>query len=221
MHYQVCPENSKIDEISMNYVENNESIESNDEINANECLKYKFDLKDVDSKNISITIKNKTVLELKAYRDSVGVDGQRHVKEFNHEIALPNDIEIFNIKNCYDEEDGILRIEIPAGSRSRISKATAAQQARFSKDKYLELMFDLYDFKFEDLQVYYDAVEKKKILMVRAYKFDRNLNKNRTNTRRFVLPDWISDKNINIVEDEAIINSEVKNLLKLQFEIAQ
>ena len=205
----------------MNYVENNESIESNDEINANECLKYKFDLKDVDSKNISITIKNKTVLELKAYRDSVGVDGQRHVKEFNHEIALPNDIEIFNIKNCYDEEDGILRIEIPAGSRSRISKATAAQQARFSKDKYLELMFDLYDFKFEDLQVYYDAVEKKKILMVRAYKFDRNLNKNRTNTRRFVLPDWISDKNINIVEDEANINSEVKNLLKLQFEIAQ
>jgi hypothetical protein len=197
---------------------------------SDECLKYRFDLQNVESKNISITIREKSILEIRAFKDVLDVNGNKSTKEFNHEINLPDDVEIFNIKNCFDEEEGILRIEIPTATRKIPTKENKKIECGhdensfsklFSKDKYLELLFDLYDFKFENLQVYYDEVEKKKILLVRAYKFDKQLNRNRTNTRRFILPDWISDQNINILEDEANINNEVKNLLKLQFEIAE
>jgi hypothetical protein len=197
---------------------------------SDECLKYRFDLQNVESKNISITIREKSILEIRAFKDVLDVNGNKSTKEFNHEINLPDDVEIFNIKNCFDEEEGILRIEIPTATKKIPTKENNKIECGheensfsklFSKDKYLELLFDLYDFKFDNLQVYFDEVERKKILLVRAYKFDKQLNKNRTNTRRFILPDWISDQNINILEDEANINNEVKNLLKLQFEIAE
>ena len=203
-------------------------------MHTDECLKYKFDLKDVESKNISMTIKNKNTLEIRAFKKVVDANGHANVKEINHEINLPEDVEIFNIKNCFDEEEGILKIEIPIKARAVKASETSDRldcghlpnsqdnfSKMFSKDKYLELLFDLYDFKFDNLQVYFDEVEKKKVLLVRAFKFDKQLNANRTNTRKFILPDWISDQNINILEDEANINDEIKNLLKLQFEIAE
>ena len=210
-----------------------EAMSNGNGAHSDECLKYRFDLQNVESKNISITIKEKSTLEIRAFKNVVDSNGHKSIKEFNHEINLPEDVEIFNIKNCFDEEEGVLRIEIPTATKpltkSSLKKNKVSECGQdadnfsklFSKDKYLELLFDLYDFKFENLQVYYDEVEKKKILLVRAYKFDRQLNKNRTQTRRFILPEWISDQNINILEDEANINNEIKNLLKLQFEIAE
>ncbi len=65
---------------------------------SNACLKYKFELRDFDSDNISISIRNKNVLCVHAYEKFVEADGEPNVREFNQEINLPSNIELCNIR---------------------------------------------------------------------------------------------------------------------------
>lgn len=75
-------------------------------------LKYKFDLRNFESKNISITIRKNNILTIRAFNDCYDTYG-RVYNEFSREINLPDNVEIHNIRNCFDEYEGILRIEVP------------------------------------------------------------------------------------------------------------
>ena len=70
-------------------------------------LKYKFDLSDFEAKNIEITVRDRTVLNVSAVRTVIDeTSGQPISEYFNHDIKLPDQAEIQNIKNCFDESDG-------------------------------------------------------------------------------------------------------------------
>lgn len=92
-------------------------------------------------------------------------------------------LELCNIRNCYDETYGTLRIEIPLKSKKG-TDANCEHKAMNENDKYLELMFDLKDFKFENVE-FYKNKEMKNVLVVKASKdrdFDNMLE------RKYVLP---------------------------------
>lgn len=70
-------------------------------------LKYRFDLSDFDAKDIQITIRERSVLNVSAVRTVIDRASGKPVSEhFNHDIQLPDHVEIQNIKNCFDENDG-------------------------------------------------------------------------------------------------------------------
>lgn len=75
-----------IDEIKEKRVEN---------YSTSRCLKYKFELRDFDSNNINISIRNKNILVVYAYDTYMDLSGKPAIREFNHEINLPK-----NIGNC-------------------------------------------------------------------------------------------------------------------------
>ena len=197
------------------------------ENNSSGVLKYKFDLKDFESNDINISIKNKEILLVSA---SNGIN-----KDFYREVKLPKNSEIHNIRNCFDESIGLLRIEIPLATNknqdpddSEVSKINSNKNR--NEDKYLELIFDLHDFKFDSINVQKND-ENKNILIVKAIKLNpsilneciNNNNKNSTTdtinknsfVRKYILPDWVSTKNIKIHEEKKIINGDKKNLLIL------
>ena len=71
-------------------------------------MKYKFDLSDFDAKDIQITIRDKSVLNVSAVRNVTdSKTGKPMLEKFTHDIQLPDNVEIHNIKNCFDENDGI------------------------------------------------------------------------------------------------------------------
>lgn len=72
-----------IDQISDKRVEN---------YSSNGCLKYKFELREFDSSNISISIRNKNILVVYANDSYMDMNGKPALKEFNHEIKLPDNI---------------------------------------------------------------------------------------------------------------------------------
>ena len=72
-----------IDQITDKRVEN---------YSSNGCLKYKFELREFESNNISISIRNKNILVVYAHDSYMDVNGKPALKEFNHEIKLPNNI---------------------------------------------------------------------------------------------------------------------------------
>lgn len=59
---------------------------------SNGCLKYKFELHDFDSNNISISVRNKNVLVVYAYDNYLGLDGKPVLREFSQDISLPDNI---------------------------------------------------------------------------------------------------------------------------------
>lgn len=221
-------------------------------------LKYKFDLSEYDSNNITITVRNKTILNVNAHKVVFDPNGHKQIEQFNHDIRLPDNVQIHNIKNCFDENDGILRIEIPLdnlsnsaptgitssfsnssqpdsahnnnsnvhnlNSHRRGKKAAAATSASSSmgeNEKYLELMFDLYDFKFDKIDVRTNS-ENKKILIVRALKMDEDGRvESKPYLRKYILPDWVDCENIIVNTDKQIIDGEVKNLLIVQISIKE
>ena len=217
--------------------------------NSNGYLKYKFDLKDYEADDINITIKNRTTLEIKAVREYKDNNGQISMNQFYHEIELPENIELFNIKNCFDERTGVLKLEIPLTKnvdkelkqKSISSEMIDAEINEINKrylnkpyldlkgeksndtatnDKYLELMFDLRDFTFDNLEVYNDE-SNKKILLVKASKYDKYTKEKKSYTKKYILPNWISSHNVNVTQEEKVLMNEIKNLLILQFEIEQ
>ncbi len=188
-------------------------------------LKYKFDLKDFESSDINISIKNKEILVVSA--------SNSHTYDFYREIKLPKNSEIHNIRNCFDESIGILRIEIPLANKtstdeslkdSQANKLTKEDNKKTTDDKYLELVFDLHDYKFDQIDVQKNE-EDKNILIVKAVRITNEPNsytnssfqnnKNSSFTRKYILPDWVSNKNIKILEEKKLINGEKKNLLVL------
>ena len=217
--------------------------------NSNGYLKYKFDLKDYEADDINITIKNRTTLEIKAVREYKDNNGQISMNQFYHEIELPENIELFNIKNCFDERTGVLKLEIPLTKnvdkelkqKSISSEMIDAEINEINKrylnkpyldlkgeksndtatnDKYLELMFDLRDFTFDNLEVYNDE-SNKKILLVKASKYDKYTKEKKSYAKKYILPNWISSHNVNVTQEEKVLMNEIKNLLILQFEIEQ
>lgn len=178
----------------------------NDHSLNNGYLKYKFDLSDYEPRNVSISVKNKSILHINAFKKILDANRQPVMQEFNHEIKMPSNVEYHNIKNCFDELDGMLRIEIPvAGVHDRKSG---------SGDKYLELMFDLYDFKFDGIKVYLSD-EGKKILEVKAVK----LSGGKPLIRKYVLPEWAKDENINVLHEKQNLEDKARNLLIVQLPI--
>ena len=190
-------------------------------------LKYKFDLKDFESSDINISIKNKEILVVSA--------SNSHTYDFYREIKLPKNSEIHNIRNCFDESIGILRIEIPLTSKTSTDESLSDSQAsskptkdnnkKTNDDKYLELVFDLHDYKFDQIDVQKNE-EEKNILVVKAVRGpneaisynNSNSFQNTTHssfTRKYILPDWVSSKNIKILEEKKLVNGEKKNLLVL------
>jgi HSP20 family molecular chaperone IbpA len=222
---------------------------------ATEFLKFKFDLKGYDSNNISLSIKNRSALHIHAVRVATDSNSLKKNEEFNHEINLPSNVEIFNIRNCFDESDGVLRIEIPfsvdrqptqpshnnntsaarpdsststssvfTSSSSNQSVALKPKPALDKNEKYLELTFDLYDFKFDDIKV-----ENEKILIVSAYKeknddkpmhgFTCSLTDDKLYTRKYILPNWVRSENIIVSQEKRRVDNKLKNLLILQIPI--
>lgn len=184
----------------------------------NACLKYKFELREFDSDNISISIRNKNLLCVHAYESYVDEDGQPAVKEFNQEINLPSNIELCNIRNCFDETLGILKIEIPlkfnknSSSEGDSDGDEESEDVQNENDKYLELMFDLKDFSYDDVEFYRNR-ERKNVLVVKAKK--REYGEIKRFSRKYVLPDWVSTKNIRIFEETKQKAGLKQNLLIL------
>jgi HSP20 family molecular chaperone IbpA len=226
-------------------------------------------------------------------------------REFTREILLPENVELHKIRNLFDEDDGILRIEIPLiSSSSKLSSLSYANSSesvgknkykstqslnnnnnnnisdhnsrfqgdpneqfghhksydanlnktnsagRFaatpgrrvdsmgpigqpSYDRYLELMFDLFDFKYESYETMIDE-NNKKLLIVKASKpVNRSLNNlNSTSTnldissvprkqfvRKYILPEWVSDQNIIVKLKTTRENNVPKNYLIMHLPI--
>lgn len=77
-------------------------------VTSDTFLKYKFDLSNFESKDIEITIRDRTLLNVTAERTLIDEGTGQLTKEyFNHDIQLPSNAEIYNIKNCFDENDGM------------------------------------------------------------------------------------------------------------------
>lgn len=195
-------------------------------INTNNgFLNYKFDLSDYDPKNISISVKNKSVLIVNAFKKIYDSNGKPIIQEFNHEISLPEKVEFHNIRNCLDESDGVLRIEIPIPDKDLAHNNEFLRNKKInyddSNDKYLELMFDLLEFKFDGIDVYKNA-SNKRVLEVRAVK-DMNIKKvsfdNKPYVRKYILPDWVSSDNLKIVQEKKFVDDKVKNYLIVQLPI--
>lgn len=191
-----------IDEIKEKRVEN---------YSTSRCLKYKFELRDFDSNNINISIRNKSILVVYAYETYLDLNGKPAIRDFNHEINLPKNIELCNIRNCYDETYGTLRIEIPLTSKKTAETNYENKQLN-DNDKYLELMFDLKDFKYENIE-FYKNKEMKNVLVVKASK-ENDLNDSMFE-RKYVLPDWVGTENLKIFEETTQKDGIRKNLLVL------
>jgi HSP20 family molecular chaperone IbpA len=267
----------------------------------NGFIKYKFDLRDFDSKNINICIKNKKTLSVTASKQVADYNGVSRSQEYRHDINLPDNVELHSIKNCYDEVEGILRIDIPVPNSSSSSQLRNAQphyhsqnflntnlieptttnsaslqhNQNYSKssnhlnefpvngtgrlhnsiddinklikpsssdnvpsrdnypessvksnsnEKYLELMFNLYEFNFDNLDIYTNE-KGQKVLLIKAFKACENLNNDlikqntKTYIRKYILPDWVSNKNINVFQETNDINNVIKNTLIVQLPI--
>jgi HSP20 family molecular chaperone IbpA len=179
--------------------------------NNGEFLKFKFDLKGYESANINLSIRKKSILHISAFKTILDdrTNELRKTDVFNHEIDLPPNVEIHNIKNCFDESEGILRIEIPF-SKLGNNKSSGSGSNKKNSEKYLELTFDLYDFKFDTIKV-----ENERVLVVTAHKKESNENF----VRKYVLPDWVENENILVSEEKREIDNELKNLLIVQLPI--
>ena len=163
---------------------------------SNGCLKYKFELKEFESNNVSISIKNQNILVVYAFTTYLDLNGKPALKEFNKEITLPDNIELCNIRNCFDESVGTLRIEIPLiFNKSNNNAFNQTVDVNHNNDdheneKYLELIFDLKDFKFESASFIRNE-EDKNVLIVKASKINLLKNKNSCSSpfiRKYVLP---------------------------------
>jgi HSP20 family molecular chaperone IbpA len=76
-------------------------------------LRYKFDLKEYESDQISISVRDRKILEVLAKKQIIDSNGLSNTNQFKHEISLPENVELHKIKNCFDENDGTLSLEIP------------------------------------------------------------------------------------------------------------
>ncbi|RNA40427.1 heat shock beta-11-like [Brachionus plicatilis] len=177
----------------------------------NGFLNYKFDLSDYDPQNISISVRNKSVLVVNAFKKIYDSNGKPIIQEFNHELNLPEKVEFHNIRNCLDESDGVLRIEIPVPDKDLANNNEYLKKKKISSDagdKYLELMFDLLEFKFDGINVYKNS-SNKRVLEVRAVK---DLNK--PYVRKYILPDWVKSENLKILQEQKYVDDKCANLFK-------
>jgi HSP20 family molecular chaperone IbpA len=280
---------------------NSNSLRVIESTSRNGFIKYKFDLRDFDSKNINICIKNKKTLSVTAIKQVNDYNGISRSQEYKHDITLPDNVELHSIKNCYDEVEGILRIDIPVPNNSGSSQlrntqahyhsqnflnsnqtepvnnsASLQNNQSYSKssnhlnefplngtgrmynsiddinklikpstsenvpskeinhpessvksnsnEKYLELMFNLYEFNFDNLDIYTNE-KGQKVLLIKAFKACENLNNDlikqntKTYIRKYILPDWVSNKNINVFQETNDINNVIKNTLIVQLPI--
>lgn len=196
----------------------------NSDNNSSDCLRFKFDLKGYHADNINLSIRNKSILMIKASKLVIDpASGLSKTEEFNHEINLPSNAEIFNIRNSYDEDEGLLRLEIPFTKTGQHDQANSddtrsvrssvkSQTGVMNKgEKYLELTFDLYDFKFDDIRV-----ESDNILVVSAC---REHGTDRAYIRKYALPTWVKSHDIIVNQERRQVNNKWKNLLILQLPI--
>lgn len=190
----------------------------------NGFLSYKFDLSDYDPQNISISVRNKSILVVNAFKKIYDSNGKPIIQEFNHEITLPDKVQFQNIKNCLDESDGVLRIEIPVPDKDLVNNNEYLKRKNISTDsddKYLELMFDLLEFKFDGINVYQNS-NNKRVLEVRAIK-DMSIKRvtfdNKPYIRKYILPDWVKSENLKILQEQKIVDDKIKNYLIVQLPI--
>ncbi|CAF0887490.1 unnamed protein product [Brachionus calyciflorus] len=192
----------------------------------NGFLKYKFDLSDYDPQNISISVRNKSILVINAFKKIFDSNGKPIVQEFNHEINLPDKVEFHNIRNCLDESDGILKIEIPVPDKDLFNNNEFLKNKKLyrnesSDDKYLELMFDLLEFKYDGINVYKNA-NNKRVLEVRAVR-DLSVKKvtfdNKPYVRKYILPDWVKTDDLKIIQEQKHVDDKIKNYLIVQLPI--
>lgn len=99
------------------------------------------------------------------------------------------------------------------------SSSTAANNNSNDTDKYLELVFDLYDFKFERIDVRESKEEaRNKLLVVRAYKAEGNAF--RPYLRKYILPEWVDTEKMIVTEEKQVVDGQLKNVLVVQIGIA-
>jgi len=95
-------------------------------------LRYKFDLKEYDSDDITISVRDRKVLEVLAKKQEIDSNGLSNTNQFKHEISLPDNVELHKIKNCFDENDGTLSLEIPLKhSNDRINSNSSSRKHSF------------------------------------------------------------------------------------------
>jgi len=96
-----------------------------------------------------------------------------------------------------------LKIEIPLKfNKSSSSEGDSdgngeAEEQQNEDDKYLELVFDLKDFSYEDVEFYKNR-EAKNVLVVKATK--RVAGEPKRFTRKYVLPGKLNRKNFYLIE---------------------
>ena len=81
----------------------------------------------------------------------------------------------------------------------------------------------MHDYQFDKIDVQKNE-NNKNILIVKAFRLNNldvniddwsDINDKNSFFRKYVLPDWVSPKNIKIFEEKKLINGEKKNLLIL------
>lgn len=200
------------------------SLESN-EISSG-ILKYKFSLKEYKPQDISICVKDGKKLLINAVNESHDHYGKM-CREFVREINLPQNIDPYKIKNCYDPIEGILRIEIPLSisiddiisnelkNKSIIyrtnSTSNANEQEKMNvNENHLELTFDLANYQLSNINVVSNQ-NKSKILRITAISTTNDNNNNNNNSHenekqlQYLLPNWVDTTNYKVYKK--LVNS--------------
>jgi HSP20 family molecular chaperone IbpA len=214
---------------------NNSTCEATHEISSG-ILKYKFSLKDYRPQDISICVKDGKKLLINALNESFDHYGKL-CREFVREINLPQDVDPYKIKNCYDPIDGILRIEIPLENLADIeepkleTKSTdkTTQNGKFEKvnlnGDHLQLDFDLTDYELNNVKIIQQ--KKSKLLQIFAMKkpiintngfIDRRRNDEDCEKKvSYMLPNWVDCNNYKVYK-KALDNSN-KNIIVVKLPI--
>ena len=198
-------------------------------------LKYKFSLKEYRPQDISICIKDGRKLLITALNESFDHYGKM-CREFVREINLPQDVDPYKIKNCYDPVDGILRIEIPLsnlkdvnysnrmlGFSDRIENENKFEKMNLNED-HLELAFDLTEYNLNNVKILQQ--QKSNILQITANKNNINYSNNskekssRDDCEKkvsYLLPNWVDCNNYKVYKKALDNNS--KNIIVVKLPI--
>jgi HSP20 family molecular chaperone IbpA len=166
-------------------------------------LKYKFSLKEYRPQDISICIKDGKKLLINAVNETFDHYGKM-CREFVREINLPQDVDPYKIKNCYDPVDGILRIEIPMSNLNDIycefNSKSDYDDGKFEKmnlnEDHLELAFDLTEYELDNVKILHQ--QKSRILQIFAVKKVFNNKEDCEKKVSYLLPNWVDSNNYKV-----------------------
>ena len=195
-------------------------------------LKYKFSLKEYRPQDISICVKDGKKLLINALNESFDHYGKL-CREFVREINLPQDVDPYKIKNCYDPIDGILRIEIPLEHLADVEensnnvnyeiKGKTNVKGNFEKmnlnEDHLQLDFDLTGYELNNVKIIQQKTSR--ILQIMAIKKKPiNNNDDEEDCEKkvsYMLPNWVDCNSYKVYKKT--LNNGNKNIIVVKLPI--